>query len=330
MDTVSHCAEVNAQMPVDIETASCPLCKNEHSKLVWLTKDRLYGLPGNFAVVRCIACGLLYLSPRPSSACIHFYYPEIYESFIKQRVEHLPWWQRYSLFYGLWKRCQLVLQYKRNGKLLDLGCGTGQFLAMMRQYSGWEVVGIEPNAEAADFARQTFGLNILTGDLFSAQFPDDYLDVVTMWDVLEHLYEPVVTLQEIGRVLKPDGLLILRTPSLNSLDACLFGRYWAGLDSPRHIAIYSRSTIKLLLDRAGFVLVNLRTGSGSYFIWLLSLQFWTEEIIPIEWLQILLMEIGRNPLTRLIFAIPLFITDYIGLGSEMLVVARPQEVPNSI
>ncbi|MCS7220911.1 MAG: class I SAM-dependent methyltransferase [Anaerolineae bacterium] len=288
-------------------------------------RDRLCGLPGSFALVRCASCGLLYLSPRPVPAHIHVYYPKSYESFIKRRTGHLSPWQRYSLRYGLWKRCRWVLRYKRSGKLLDLGCGTGQFLAEMGRYPGWKLAGVEPNTEAADFARQALGLDVHLGDLFSAEFPDRCFDVVTMWDVLEHLYDPVAVLKEIGRVLKPDGVLILRTPSLDSWDARVFGRYWAGLDSPRHLAIYSRRTVKKLLAHAGFVVRELKTGSGSYFVCLLSLRFLLEEVVSTLWLRQLLMALAQNMLTRLALAVPLFVADSLGLGSEMLIVAQYEE-----
>lgn len=285
-------------------------------------RDRLCGLPGSFALVRCAGCGLLYLSPRPVPTCIHIYYPESYESFIKQRTDRLPLWQRYSLRYGLWKRCRLVLRYKRSGRLLDLGCGTGQFLAEMGRYPGWKLAGVEPNAEAANFACQVLGLNVHLGDLFSAQFPDRHFDVVTMWDVLEHLYEPIAVLQEVGRVLKPDGVLILRTPSLDSWDAHVFGRYWAGLDAPRHLAVYSRHTAEELLARAGFTVRDLKTGSGSYFVCLLSLRFLLEEVVTALWLRRMLMALIQNALARLVLAVPLAVADHWGLGSEMLIVAQ--------
>jgi SAM-dependent methyltransferase len=307
---------------MELETTCCPLCGKEDKEPIWPMHDRLCGLPGSFTLVQCAGCGLLYLSPRPVPAHIHLYYPENYESFIRQQTDHLSLWQRYSLRYGLWKRCHLVLRYKRSGWLLDLGCGTGQFLAEMKRYPGWELIGVEPNTKAAEFASQILGLNVYSGDLFSAHFPDHYFDVVTMWDVLEHLYEPVSVLQEISRVLKPDGVLILRTPSLDSWDARVFGRYWAGLDSPRHLAVYSRRTLEKLLTHIGFIVREFKTGSGSYFVCLLSLRFLLEEIAPIPWLRGLLMALIRNPLVRLMLAVPLFIADHWGLGSEMLVVAQ--------
>ncbi len=308
---------------MELETACCPLCEDEVGELVWPMRDRLCGLPGSFALVRCAGCGLLYLNPRPVPAYIHVYYPESYESFIRQRTGRLPPWQRYSLRYGLWKRCRLVLRYKRGGRLLDLGCGTGQFLAEMGRYPSWKLAGVEPNTEAADFARRALGLDVHPGDLFSARFPDHHFDVVTMWDVLEHLYEPVSTLREIGRVLKPDGVLILRTPSLDSWDARVFGRYWAGLDSPRHLAVYSRRTIEKLLARAGFTVRDFRTGSSSYSFCRISLHFLLEELVLVSWLRQLLMVLLQNPLTRLALVAPLSVADHLGLGSEMLVVAQP-------
>jgi len=208
--------------------------------------------------------------------------------------------------------------------LLDVGCATGQFLAEMRRYPGWQVYGVEPNHIAANFARQAFGLDVHPGDLVSAAYADSYFDVVTLWDVLEHLHNPQETLIEIRRILKPDGYLILRTPTLDSWDAQIFGSYWAGLDTPRHLVVFSRHTLTRLLAQTGFRLHHLRTGGGSYFIVLLSLSFWLDEAVSNTNLRRAFMKIANNLAIRLITALPLTIADRLGRGSDMVVVACPK------
>jgi SAM-dependent methyltransferase len=310
---------------VEEETVACPLCGQTAAQPVWVLRDRLCGLPGRFRLVRCRGCTLLYLNPRPTPSRLLAYYPETYESFLLRPPAELGWSRRWSLGYGLWKRCRLVRRYKKAGRLLDVGCGTGQFLAALRRFPGWEVAGVEPHPHAAAFARRTFGLPVHTGDLRSAPYPAASFDVVTLWDVLEHLSAPLADLAAIRRLLKPDGVLILRTPSADSWDARVFGPYWAGLDAPRHLAVYSRRTLAQLLRRVGFTIVDLRTGGGSAAIVLLSLRFLLAETSGLRRRLLALLE---TPVARLALGPPLALTDRLGLGSELVAVARPAAAPS--
>lgn len=308
----------------ELETTSCVLCRSTDHTLVYETKDRLCHIAGHFAVVRCDNCGLLYLSPRPTQGSMAAYYPSDYDPFARRTVQELPLLQRFSVRYGLRKRCHFIQTYKPHGRLLDIGCATGQFLAEMRRHPGWQVHGVEPGKEAAEFAQHILGLDVHQGDLISAAYPDAYFDAITMWDVLEHLHEPREVLLEIARILKPDGVLAFRTPSLDSWDARAFGPYWAGLDSPRHLAIFSSETAAALLSGTGFTLCKMATGGGSYFIGLISLRFWLEDELADGALRRAILGSAGSILARLVSALPLTILDRCGLGSGMMIIAQPQ------
>jgi SAM-dependent methyltransferase len=308
---------------VRTETTPCLLCEHGDHTLLYTTRDRLCGVPGEFRLVRCDRCGLVYLSPRPAPEAIAQYYPKDYDPFMLQRLEDMPLPQRLSVRYGLRKRCRLVRRYRTGGRLLDVGCATGHFLAEMAGYPGWEVAGVEPSKSAAEFARQAYGIPVHQSDLASARFSDGAFDVVTMWDVFEHLHDPLAILAEVRRILAPEGVLILRMPSWDSWDARVFGLYWAGLDSPRHLAIFSRRTATRILDKGGFNLRWFHTGFGSYSACLISLRFWAGDAIPSPLLRRSLLALFGNPLARLALALPLRLTDEMGFGSEMMIVAQP-------
>jgi SAM-dependent methyltransferase len=305
------------------ETTNCPACGKATVRRSLSVHDRMCGVPGDFKLIECAACGLWYLNPRPTRAGIEAYYPANYAPYVPSQPGSCAPWRRWSRDYGMRRRSGLVRRYKRTGRLIDVGCASGRFLAEMQRYPGWELAGIEANAQVAGQTGRSLGLPVIAGQLEAAGLPPAAYDVVTLWDVIEHLHEPRATLTEIRRILRPDGLLILRTPSLDSWDARLFGRYWAGLDAPRHLTVYRKASMRRLLSATGFDIQALRGGGAGYFIVQLSLRFWLNDRPAAPRWRSAALALCDNSATRLLSALPLAACDQAGLGSEMLVVARP-------
>ena len=141
---------------------------------------------------------------------------------------------------------------------------------------GWDVVGIELSAYAAEFSRQTYGLDVRTGTLEETAFPDDHFDVVALWDVFEHVLDPKATLAEIGRVLKPGGLFIASLPNPTGFEAKLFGAHWLGWDRPRHLHIFTPQVMENYLNDAGFSLSSIESFNGRLGVTLMSVEFWAK------------------------------------------------------
>jgi SAM-dependent methyltransferase len=116
---------------------------------------------------------------------------------------------------------------------------------------GWDVVGVEPDAQAARIGYNGFGITVLEGMLEDAQFPDDEFDAITMHHVIEHVWDPIATLQECRRVLRPKGTLAIVTPNVRSWGHRMFGRAWFPLEPPRHLYLFSTSTLQLCAEQAG-------------------------------------------------------------------------------
>jgi len=135
--------------------------------------------------------------------------------------------------------------------LLDIGCGTGEFLAAVRK-GGWQVEGVERDEKASSWARDSLGIPVTAGDLYSLPSTAGPFDVITLWHVLEHLYDPARAVQRIGDLLGKDGYLLIALPNIESIDARVYGADWIALDTPRHVNHFSPGTLTRLLTDAGF------------------------------------------------------------------------------
>jgi 2-polyprenyl-3-methyl-5-hydroxy-6-metoxy-1,4-benzoquinol methylase len=145
-------------------------------------------------------------------------------------------------------------------RLLDIGCHIGVFLEIARE-QGWEAWGVEPSAWAADQARAR-ALRVTTGTLREARFPDQFFDIVTMWDVIEHLTDPLSSLQEAYRVLAPGGIICIHTINIESPFARLMGHRWPWL-MEMHLYYFSPQTLTQMLEKAGFQVIEMVT-QGRY------------------------------------------------------------------
>ena len=201
-------------------------------------------------LVRCNRCGLQYLDPRPRADVILEGYSEgSDENFVSQVAGR----ERTS------ERCLDVIERHagRRGRILDIGTAAGSFLHVARR-RGWQVAGCEPNRWLCDWARENYGLSVHPGTL--VDMPDTRaagFDVVTLWDVLEHLADPRATLAECRRLLKPGGILVVNYPDVGSWIARLMGRRWVFLLSV-HLYYFTPATIERLLDDTGFDPVGRR------------------------------------------------------------------------
>lgn len=153
----------------------------------------------------------------------------------------------------------LIPRARNGGKVLDIGCGNGHFLAVLRML-GWDVYGIEPDPLSANLAKQLSEARI-SPMLQDAGFQSEFFDLITMNHALEHIGNPVQTLQECRPLLKRGGQIGIRLPSLKALNHRLFGKYWYALDPPRHLVMFEPATLKTLVEHVGFMVERVFTTS---------------------------------------------------------------------
>jgi SAM-dependent methyltransferase len=242
-------AEKNkVEIPEGFEFMDCPFCGGSDFKLVFYAKDLLYGIPGKFTISKCGRCALVMQNPMPGRDIIKGYYTEEYEPHLAAEdsasIESKADSQE--------PRRALVEKYVSGpGRILDVGSGGGAFLYCMKR-AGWEAAGCEPIGRMAEFQRKKLGLDVRTGDLLSAGFPGGHFDAVTLWAVFEHLPDPLETLTEVRRVLKPGGACILSMPNFDSLERMIFRARWFSIYAPHHLFHFTPRTVSKFADAASF------------------------------------------------------------------------------
>ncbi|MFI5092217.1 MAG: class I SAM-dependent methyltransferase [Candidatus Acidiferrales bacterium] len=195
---------------------------------------------------------------------MHQHYTDAYDRLISAAGQTSP--QRWR------DRKAALTQHKQSGVLLDMGCSSGAFLESLKD-EPWKLYGIEMSAESARTAETRSGAQVFVGDILNAPFPRESFDVISCFDVLEHLYEPRRVLARVGEWLKPGGILYVLVPNVDSAEARVFGSYWHGLELPRHLFHYSPASLKFLAQLAGLREVSLETrrnpavGTSLHYVW---------------------------------------------------------------
>lgn len=249
--------------------SACPVCGNTSLSPFLKAKD--YFLSGeDFSIDECQQCGFKFTNPRPGKEEISRYYEsEDYISHDTHKKSLINIVYKIARNYSLKRKYRLVKKWSQGENLLDIGCGTGEFLKLCME-KGMKVTGIEPNEKAALFARTENKIEV---------FPEEHLekiqnpvfDIITMWHVLEHVHDLNERMEKIHQILKPSGTLIVAVPNSSAFDAEHYKNFWAAYDLPRHLYHFSPETISALSKKHHFSIRKiLPMKMDAYYISLLS------------------------------------------------------------
>lgn len=224
------------------EAPSCRVCGTAAPAVYRRTVRgfRLYG---------CSDCGAVFVHPQPSTDELLAIYTADYFS---RGGKYMPTSvaaeanRQNDL-----SKIRLVSRYVSSGRVLDVGCGMGGFLEVARE-AGYAVAGVEVSEAAAKHVRATINIEVAHSDLPAAGFPPESFDVISLWDVLEHLPAPDATLQQAYRLLRPGGYLFATTGDIASFWARLMGRYWQLLTPPQHLFFFTPVSLQRMINRHGF------------------------------------------------------------------------------
>jgi 2-polyprenyl-3-methyl-5-hydroxy-6-metoxy-1,4-benzoquinol methylase len=267
---------------------SCLICNGGGEIIYADLEDKIFGAPGAWSLRKCSnpACALVWLDPMPLEEDIGYAYRNYFtHDASESKIKNITSGMRYKFTLGLTAKLLRILLIKftglqkdvdkiesmclsedRPGRLLEVGCGSGDFLDRMHRL-GWIVEGVDFDPEAVKLARAKYGLVVHSGKLEELVLPSCSYDAITMRHVIEHVHNPDELLQHCFRLLKQGGTLAIRTPNANSLGHRMFREFWRGLEPPRHIHLFTLHNLTLCLEKQGFRVVRGETtAAGADFI----------------------------------------------------------------
>ena len=255
------------------DLTKCIICGSENFVHLFQCKDHFLSLE-IFSISQCRNCGFIFTNPRPPALKLSKYYDsKNYISHAEKAENIIDKVYNKVRKYTLKKKYELVLKYKSNIKdsktILDIGCGTGEFLKVFKNNS-WQTLGVEPNKSAREIAITKNELEVLDEQgLFD--FSNEHFDVITMWHVLEHVSDINSHLTQIKRILKKDGVLIVAVPNAESPDAQMYKQCWAAYDVPRHLYHFTKKSIENLFNNFDLEVVNIHPMKfDAFYVSLLS------------------------------------------------------------
>lgn len=252
------------QTNILIEEYPCPACKSLSCRVFMEgCKDILYRCPGEWLLLECMDCQLIFRVPSLTQDNLLKYYPKEYSPYNPEAGLNG------SILGGLLRNAAMFPYRLRfgspewtespfgNGHLLDVGCGAGALLKQMTAL-GWKCWGLDVSSIAIEKAQK----NVPQATYLQSTLTDlnikHTFDAIVLSHVLEHLPDPVDSLHKCFDLLVPGGKLLIGIPNINSPEANLFGRYWSGLDIPRHMVHFRKSVIRRLLEASGFSVEKVR------------------------------------------------------------------------
>jgi len=211
-------------------------------------------------LVQCMNCGLVFVGEQPPAEELYSLYSENYfhndesgEVGYHDYIKDEP-----NIRKTVNKRFNHIEQFVKGGRMLDVGCAMGFFVDEAHK-RGWQVEGLDVSKFAVEYVQERFGHTAYHGSLLDVDLPQGAYDLVTMYDVIEHVPDPQGYMNAVGRLVKSGGIYELATPDVGSIPARMTGKRWIGYKlSDEHVYYFSIKTLTQMLDNAGFDVVHTR------------------------------------------------------------------------
>ena len=249
-----------------LEMIDCPICESKEylvlrkaSYVEGINRQELLKIYKSSSdtilidqLVKCLGCDLVYINPQIDSEVILDAYTEAIDpKFASQNTLRILTFRK---FFDVWTKRLQVLPSKLI-KVLDIGCAAGAF-PMAAHEMGFSVVGVEPSKYLCEFGRREYGLDLRQGTLNKQNFLEEEFNIISMFDVIEHLVQPGIVLEEIKHILHPEGYLIVNYPEYDSWPRKLLGFKWPFFLSV-HLFYFTPNSIRNLLKKNGFRVIRI-------------------------------------------------------------------------
>jgi SAM-dependent methyltransferase len=239
-----------------LDLQGCPICGSDTSAPYLQAPDRFHLRNTVYSLMRCPSCSLVWLQDPPAPDDAHYHYGADYHKSIRMSGE--------EELAERWRAPrERVLRTVRGGALLDIGCSSGAFLRTL-QGDGLQLFGIEISPDEARKAEMASGARVFAGGILDAPFANESFDIITCFDVLEHVYDLQKVVERVRQWLKPGGIFYVIVPNIDALEARMFQSYWYGLELPRHLYHFSPSSLARLFESLQFEQILLRTLPACY------------------------------------------------------------------
>jgi 2-polyprenyl-3-methyl-5-hydroxy-6-metoxy-1,4-benzoquinol methylase len=267
----------------------------------------------SYPIIKCKKCGLVYIDYKFTEEELESFYTLENYPYLEGDIRAME--QR--SFLQAERDLNVIRKYVKKGKLLDVGCAMGFFLKIAKEHR-FEPFGVDISSDLSKLARERYGLNVITGTLENTNFKNDFFDVITLFSVLEHVPDPLGTLKKINRCIKKEGVLLIKVPNYNRV---FFRLNWKKdtIWNKVHLFYFTPKTVTELLKRAGFGILEIRTG---FITELISRIFKTFKFNIDQKVGARSISVGNNNRPRLLLSVFELIkkidkTDY-GYGIEVL------------
>lgn len=263
------------------ELKKCIVCDCQELTTLFSLKDYFF-TQEEFTIQQCKKCGFRFTNPRPEEKELGPYYKtEDYLSHSDRNKTLFDKAYHAVKNYNLRKKRKLVENHVSEGTIIDIGAGTGAFLAQFDQ-TKWNRIGLEPDSTAREIAKTNFSLTLQDPDILKKEEIKN-ISVITLWHVLEHISNLNEQIELIHKKLASNGILVIAVPMSNSYDAEHYGKYWAAYDVPRHLYHFNQDTLQQLMKKHGFTLIEKHPMRfDSFYISLLSEKHKKSSLIQVK------------------------------------------------
>ncbi len=223
----------------------CNVCNSDETKIKFVKTG--------IKIWICKKCSFIFVHPPPSIKTQKEYYDQSHKSGLYKihSDDDVPIRIKLNK-----KRYEELISYKPNGNILDVGCASGFFLDVAAK-NGLFTYGIELSSDGANKCKKNHK-NTFNGTLEEARYQNSFFNFVTIYDIIEHVLDPNSTIKEVSRIIKPDGFIVITTPDITSWHAKLLGKRWGMITPFEHLFYFSPNTIRILLEKHGFLIREIR------------------------------------------------------------------------